>query len=1437
MMRSNKTVLFALALSAFAAYAAPVSKKAAMSAASSLASGGAPLGVRLVGSAVGAEEHVLSGGASFYVVRLDGGTVFVAGDDAAYPIVAFTSATAPDLSEDSPLRLLLEKDAVARASLAAMADEPAAARAKTAWTAVTQATASAAPIETVAGISDLRVAPLLKTKWSQTAVNGEYCYNYYTPNHYPCGCTATAAAQIMRMHEHPSAELPATNFVCIVDGTEQELYTHGDSRLYDWSNMPLVPSNGVTAAQRAEIGSLTYDIGVALRSDYADDAANAYITSIGAVFRDVFDYANAWVYWNAAGWSEGKGGLHLKTMREKIIYANLDAGLPVQLAIYGYAAGHVGNGYYWAGHSVVADGYGFVSVGGEPVEYVHINMGWAGLDDLWYNIPEINATHTGATVGQKGYDFLFMGGAAYNMMPTASGEILSGRVIDDGDPAPGATVEVRAAGADELLGSTIADEHGVYSFILPGGASYDVSAASVGGDKFASLDGVFLPASSPDSSEIPYVMEKANHVGNLWGNDLDVVVPCARIGETSYTRLEKALDVANGMTEPVVVELIAPSKVRAAVTVSNNVTIAAASADPSECTMTIASAVEGEWLHVTGGARVLFTNAVFSAESGAPSVKVDAGSSVAVAGTVSVGVVSVGDSAGIVVAGPLEVTGDGIGVTMKNAANHLQFGVFECDAEVAAAAAPKIVSMDDATLAGTTGDGGVLVWDRQSVDPSVAYACANGSGGVTYYRSLDTLFLDYGGGGVVTILKDCPEIAFTNAVTVTGAVTLNSGEGGPFAVALGKNSAINVGAGGSLTVEGVTFSREKPSGTFITVSGGGSVTLGDGAKLTCFKLTKNANVVNVASGTFEMLDGSEVSDCAVTTTGGSGCAVRLASAGCVFDFKGGSIARCSGNSNYGAVYAGSGSTVKLSGSAKAGGNVNSRGVANDIYIYADSAANSPLVVTGLMTGGVGVMNGKRASAGQTFATVASGVSAADAEASCSAIFSNTRAAGGSALVAVVSSGGGTLEWKVPESGVQPVAEADAEASVGGASGTSYYATLADAFAVASGNAVITLLADATLTNSVTIADGADIVLDGAGMSVSLVSAAGGVRFSVTNASFSVTNVSISAWGSAGRVVSVVDGSFAMRSDSAIVYAHGNTQQMVAPVVVWGGTFTMENGALISSCENLYERKPGDALTAGAVVVSGRGGNESAAYLNGGEIAYCSGLGVGGVYIGNGASAYVKGSFKMDTCENGDGEDSNLVVHDTSRLVLADAFDGGCGFTEGISADTNVFGVVDAAYAASATESNLVVSARRFVHDVTGSRGIPVTDGTEVLLVWKSSVGKADVFTNVVDGVEKTYDVLRAGLEFPEDVECQPFTFTSIERTAEGGWKLTLKPGVAGCTYTLYRSDVPVSPDSLGAWTQVGSPVVLEAGDINGAGEFSFTTETGGDARFWIVIGK
>ena len=408
--------------------------------------------------------------ASFHVVKLKGGGfVVMSSDTTREPVVAFSSGGDLVESDANPMWVLLKKDLSLRIEAEAATDR------KSGLLKATAGSSSGSNNEAkwsrllgksggllraaqgVSAISDVRVAPLVQSKWGQGDVGDGHCYNYYTPNHYVCGCVATAGAQIMRYFEWPRSDVNVAQFTnpyCAVAGVTQTITTQGG--YYDWSLMPLVPDSSIADAERQAIGKLTSDIGICVGMSYASGGSSAGGYMLAEAFTNRFGYANAL----AAEWSTDISG---NDNMKNALLSNFDAGLPVALGLSG--AG---------GHEIVGDGYGY---SGDTL-YLHFNMGWSGSDDAWYAPPQL---------ATEQYNFSVLDGFVCNVFTNsayANGVICSGRVLDaSGAPIANATVQAKKGGS--VVKSTTTNAKGIYALVLSAG-SYVLSASS--GDSSAAKD-------------------------------------------------------------------------------------------------------------------------------------------------------------------------------------------------------------------------------------------------------------------------------------------------------------------------------------------------------------------------------------------------------------------------------------------------------------------------------------------------------------------------------------------------------------------------------------------------------------------------------------------------------------------------------------------------------------------------------------------------------------------------------------------------------------------------------------------------------------------------------------------------------------------------------------------------------------------------------------
>lgn len=422
----------------------------------------------------------------YHIVYLtSGGFVIVPGDDRIEPIIGFAAGGTFDPSPDNPLGCLVSHDMAERMAAAGGAGPKAApaslvSRAQGKWNRLLGQAAGPAAAG-LATISDVRVAPLVQSKWNQDNVSHDYCYNYYTPNHYVCGCTATAMAQIMRFHQHPTTGIGVHPFTVTVDDTSQDIPTRGgdgNGGAYDWNNMPLVPEAGLTEVQRQAIGALCHDAGVAAHMHYTAGGSGAYLDDARNAFVGVFKYANAIRAY--------RNDLDLGTWLSDIANANFDAGHPILLEIRDDSGD--------SRHAIVADGYGY----DQATLYRHLNYGWAGSADSWYNLPDMGAGYSAVC------------GAVYNIFTTGTGEIISGRVLDPGgNPVSGATVTATLTGGGTYTATTNAK--GIYALAkVPSASTFVVTATKTGH--------TFAPRTVTTGTSLTGLTAS----GNRWGIDFDM---------------------------------------------------------------------------------------------------------------------------------------------------------------------------------------------------------------------------------------------------------------------------------------------------------------------------------------------------------------------------------------------------------------------------------------------------------------------------------------------------------------------------------------------------------------------------------------------------------------------------------------------------------------------------------------------------------------------------------------------------------------------------------------------------------------------------------------------------------------------------------------------------------------------------------------------------
>ena len=464
----------------------------------------------------------------YYIVYLyPNGFVIVSGDDLVEPIIGFTQENIYDPSIDNPLGALVTNDLNGRIKLV-RAGQLVRTKAVTGVTPEPQnkwnnflgladVSENDLGILGLTNIDDIRVAPLVESRWSQTTIcSGTLaCYNYYTPgdsnggqgtpgstSNYPCGCVATALAQIMRYFQWPTTGIGTSSFSIKIRGAAYSRSTRGGDGAggaYNWAQMPYDPGSicgTITQSQRQAIGALCHDAGVGISNLVSGEYTNYYYNYPGIPIEttaythsakigliSTFKYGNA-VFGYSGGSNIGDGLIGM-------VNPNLDARLPVCFGIHG--GGNIG-------HEVVCDGYGYNS----GTMYHHLNMGWAGSQDAWYDLPDINSSPAYNSV----YETI------YNIYKLGSGEVISGRVTDPcGNPI--SDVNVKACSSFPCVPrSCLTNAKGIYALKgLNSDTEFTVWATRPG---YVFDDNMVTTGHSSDSQATS---------GNLWGVNFVCIPP------------------------------------------------------------------------------------------------------------------------------------------------------------------------------------------------------------------------------------------------------------------------------------------------------------------------------------------------------------------------------------------------------------------------------------------------------------------------------------------------------------------------------------------------------------------------------------------------------------------------------------------------------------------------------------------------------------------------------------------------------------------------------------------------------------------------------------------------------------------------------------------------------------------------------------------------
>lgn len=278
--------------------------------------------------------------------QTDGGFVVVAGDDRANAVLAVTGQGSFDPALLHPgIQWWLHEAEASMARL--MADN------NRQRTMVIRAEGLAAS-----------VGPLLTTQWGQGKPYNNLCpTDHMHGGRSVTGCTATALAQILKYHKYPAKGSDTISYNTSTHGIS--ISADLSTFTFDWANMAdNYSTTNTTSKQQEAVAKLMYACGVACQMDYCSLGSGS--SALPAIVEQYFGIDKACTahereYFTTNEWNA-------------IVMTELNAHRPV---LYSGASQE-------GGHAFVCDGYNTDNL-------YHINWGWDGFCDGYFDLITLDA--------------------------------------------------------------------------------------------------------------------------------------------------------------------------------------------------------------------------------------------------------------------------------------------------------------------------------------------------------------------------------------------------------------------------------------------------------------------------------------------------------------------------------------------------------------------------------------------------------------------------------------------------------------------------------------------------------------------------------------------------------------------------------------------------------------------------------------------------------------------------------------------------------------------------------------------------------------------------------------------------------------------------------------------------------------------------------------
>ena len=235
------------------------------------------------------------------------------------------------------------------------------------------------------------VAPMLgDINWNQDAPYNNAC-PLVQGSRCVTGCVATAMAMILKYHNYPVKGKGSYSYKTS-SGFEYS-FDYGNTT-FSWDKMlPQYVDGSYTAEQANAVAQLMYACGVAVDMDYSPSSSGAYSYKVGQALIDYFGYDENLGYISREYFTSEEWMNMIKT--------ELSGGRPV---LYNGASKDVG-------HEFVFDGY-------DAQNMVHVNWGWGGANNGYFEVVSLDPSSPGIGGGTNlGGGFIYQQGMLIGFEP------------------------------------------------------------------------------------------------------------------------------------------------------------------------------------------------------------------------------------------------------------------------------------------------------------------------------------------------------------------------------------------------------------------------------------------------------------------------------------------------------------------------------------------------------------------------------------------------------------------------------------------------------------------------------------------------------------------------------------------------------------------------------------------------------------------------------------------------------------------------------------------------------------------------------------------------------------------------------------------------------------------------------------------------------------